>query len=67
MMECAKLLPSYKHPKDLKRHCVFFASCCLVPDLGILSVSPISDIKCNCSLAIWRELRIKMKIFLTIS
>lgn len=55
--------PSYKHLKGYKKAHKYFIICCFVPDLGIFSVSPINDIQCTRSLAIWQELGIKMKIF----
>lgn len=63
MTKCAKLHPSYKHLKGYKKAHKYFVACCLVPVLGIFSVSPINDIQWTCSLAIWWELGIKMKIF----
>lgn len=62
MTECAKLHPSYRHPKGFKKARVFFVTCSSVPDVGGFSASPINPVQRTHSLAVWKELGIKIKI-----
>lgn len=63
MTEYARSHPSYRHPKGFKKAHVFCVTCSSVPDLGAFSASPINPVQCAHSLAEWKELGIKIKVF----